>query len=74
MDEEQFFHVTMAKLKAVVEPDGVAAKLTEEPLMYIQISRGWVCHDSSTSGSDWMSRAHSSPEDLLGLGEYATLC
>src|SRR5262245_65227596 len=70
-DEQQFFHVTVAERQAEIQPDGVADDLSREPMMFVGIGRCWGRHGSSTECVNWMSRAHSSPEELLELHEYA---
>ena len=39
-DEEEFFHITMAEMKAEMQPDGVADNLTREPVVFVEIGRG----------------------------------
>jgi len=72
-DKEQFFHVTVTETEAERQPDGMADALIRQPMMFVGIGRCWGRHGSSTESVNWMSRAHSSPEELLGLSEYARL-
>jgi hypothetical protein len=73
-DEQEFFHITVDEREKEKQPDGVADDLPWEPMMFRQIGRCWGRHGSSTECGNWMSKAHASPEELLGLSEYAMLC
>jgi hypothetical protein len=70
-DEQDLFHIARAERKAAVPPNGVADNLPREPMVLVEIGRGWGCHNSSIQRYHRMRRAHASPEELRGWHEYA---
>jgi hypothetical protein len=51
-NEQEFFHITMAKREAKIQPDSVADDLPREPMMFIQIGADSGSHSSSSHGCE----------------------